>query len=194
MDESTAIPNSTTTTHIRTEYHSKSGKSARTCRINDPSFHTSSTLQPPPNHDPWSPFFAMHEDFLVSEFLIEAAVNADLANKLLAIFELCQAGKGRVTLSKFSQVKAAWERTLVQLTPFELSRVDVKYKNEERNFNVYHHPLWDWATDLIQSPQLAPYFHWDAEKIYRCSDVSESSTRVFNEPWSADVFWEAQVL
>ncbi|KAN0141533.1 hypothetical protein V8E53_000778 [Lactarius tabidus] len=116
-DESTAIPNSTTTTHIRTEYHTKSGKSARTCHINDPSFHTSLTLQPPPNHDPWSPFFAMCEDFLVLEFLLEAAVNADLANKLLAIFELCQAGKGRVMLSKFSQVKAAWEHASVQLTP-----------------------------------------------------------------------------
>jgi hypothetical protein len=116
-DESTAIPNSTATTHIHTEYHPKSGRSARTFRIDNPSLPKSSTFQPLPNHDPWLPFFAMHEDFLVLEFLLEASVGRELADRLLAIFELCNPGKGRVTLSKFSQVKTAWERTLVQLTP-----------------------------------------------------------------------------
>jgi hypothetical protein len=57
--------------------------------------------------------------------------------------------------------------------------------------DVYHRGLWDWATDLVQSPQLAPHFRWDAEKIFRCSEAS--SIRVFNEPWTADAFWDAQV-
>lgn len=58
-------------------------------------------------------------------------------------------------------------------------------------YDVYYRPLWEWVTDLIQSPQLSPYFHWDAEKISRC--YGESSIRVFNEPWSADAFWDLQV-
>jgi hypothetical protein len=59
-------------------------------------------------------------------------------------------------------------------------------------FEVYHRPLWEWATDLIESPQLASHFHWDAERIFRCYE-GKSPIRVFNEPWSANTFWDVQV-
>ncbi|KAF8268768.1 hypothetical protein EI94DRAFT_1576741, partial [Lactarius quietus] len=176
------------TDHIRTEYHPNSGKRAKMFHIDDPSYDTPSTSEPLP--EPWSPFFDTRKDFLVSEILLEGALNKDLCNRLLTIFKLCHAGKGRVTLSNFSQVETAWEHASVKLTPFELSTTDVLYKGKQMKFNVYHRPLWEWATDLIQSPQLAPHFRWDAEKIYRCSEAS--SQRVFNEPCSADAFWEAQ--
>jgi hypothetical protein len=58
-------------------------------------------------------------------------------------------------------------------------------------FDVLHRDLWDWAIDLIEDKHLAPYFHWDAERIFRCD--GESSIRMFHEPWSADAFWSAQV-
>lgn len=109
----TAIPNSTTTTHIWTEYHPKSGRPIRTIPIDDPSCDTSLTSQP--RLDPWSPFFTTHEDFLVSEILLEAAVGGELADRLLASFQLCRAGKGMVMFLKFSQVQTAWEHALVQL-------------------------------------------------------------------------------
>ncbi|KAF8256486.1 hypothetical protein EI94DRAFT_1645643, partial [Lactarius quietus] len=176
------------TDHIRTEYHPNSGKRAKMFHIDDPSYDTPSTSEPLP--EPWSPFFDTREDFLVSEILLEGALNKDLCNRLLMIFKLCHAGKGRVTLSNFSQVETAWEHASVKLTPFELSTTDVLYKGKQMKFNVYHRPLWEWAMDLIQSPQLAPHFRWDAEKIYRCSEAS--SQRVFKEPCSADAFWEAQ--
>ena len=69
--------------------------------------------------------------------------------------------------------------------------MSVVYKGKQLNYDVYYRPLWDWATDLIESPQLAQYFHWDAEKIFRC--YGDSSVCVFNEPWSANAFWDVQV-
>ena len=60
-----------------------------------------------------------------------------------------------------------------------------------RLFDISHHSLWEWATDLINDPQLAPHFHWDAEKVFWYND--ELSTRVFHEPWTADTFWNVQV-
>ncbi|KAF8268010.1 hypothetical protein EI94DRAFT_1801019 [Lactarius quietus] len=188
LDDPTPVSDNARTNHIRTEYHPNSGKSAKMVHVDDPSYDTSSTSKPLP--EPWSPFFVMHEDFLVSEILLEGALNKDLCNRLLMIFKLCHAGKGRVTLSNFSQVETAWEHASVKLTPFELSTTDVLYKGKQMKFDVYHRPLWEWATDLIQSPQLAPHFRWDMEKIYWCSEAS--SHRVFNEPCSADAFWEVQ--
>jgi hypothetical protein len=69
--------------------------------------------------------------------------------------------------------------------------VSVPYKHKEFAFHVPYHVLWDWATDLVQDLQLALYFHWDAEKIFRCS--GESSVHVFYEPWLVDTFWDVQV-
>jgi len=60
-----------------------------------------------------------------------------------------------------------------------------------RLFDVPHHSLWEWATDLINDPQLAPHFHWDAEKVFWYND--KLSTHVFHEPWTTDTFWNVQV-
>lgn len=54
-----------------------------------------------------------------------------------------------------------------------------------------HRPLWDWAVDLISEPQLAPHFEWDARKVFKFG--GENCTRVYDEPWTADMFWEFQV-
>ncbi|KAH9958180.1 hypothetical protein BJV74DRAFT_800037 [Russula compacta] len=62
---------------------------------------------------------------------------------------------------------------------------------EQRLFDVIYHPLWDWATNLIWEPQFTSQFHWDAKKIFQCS--GQSFTYVFHEPWTSDVFWDAQI-
>ncbi|KAH9038489.1 hypothetical protein EDB85DRAFT_2287447 [Lactarius pseudohatsudake] len=120
----------------------------------------------------------------------KSGLGNEYSDRILKVFDLCNAGKGKVTLSKISEVHTAWERASLKLTPFESSTVSVSYNDKELKFDVYHCALWDWATDLVQSSQLATHFHWDVEKIFRCD--KGSSVRVFNEPWSADAFWDAQ--
>ncbi|KAI9435631.1 hypothetical protein BJY52DRAFT_1197489 [Lactarius psammicola] len=53
-----------------------------------------------------------------------------------------------------------------------------------------HRPLWNWAVDLILDPQLAPHFEWDAQKVFKHD--GENVTCVYDEPWTADTFWNFQ--
>jgi hypothetical protein len=56
---------------------------------------------------------------------------------------------------------------------------------------MHARPLWNWALDLVQDPCLAKCFVWDAVKMYRHN--GKSFVRFWNEPWTADAFWELQV-
>ncbi|KAF8258959.1 hypothetical protein EI94DRAFT_1814242 [Lactarius quietus] len=187
--ESMAVPVSTTFNGIQTRYHPKSGRPATTRLVNGLS------SAPPPSiyqvqTEPWSPYFETCEDFMISEVILDGCLGIELSDKLLRIIDLCITGKGKVTLKTFLQVQSAWERASMKLSPFKLSTTTVLYKGHELNYDVYHRSLWDWATDLVQSPQLAPHFCWDVERIFRCYEGL--SIRVFNEPWSADDFWNVQ--
>jgi hypothetical protein len=69
--------------------------------------------------------------------------------------------------------------------------ITVPYKGEEKTYNTYTRPLWDWVLSLVQDPRLASSFVWDAEKAYRFDE--DAFVRFYHEPWTADAFWEAQV-
>ncbi|KAH9061804.1 hypothetical protein EDB83DRAFT_2506592 [Lactarius deliciosus] len=174
---------------IRTEYHPNSRKSTKTRSVDDPSHNPSSSAHQS-HPEPWAPFFRTREDFVLSEILLESGLSNNLSEKLLELFRLCKTGKGEVTVERLAEFQTAWEHASLKLTPFELSTVSVPYKSKNLEFDVHYRPLWDWVKDLIQSSQLAKHFHWDAERIFRCT--GDESVRVFNEPWSGDVFWDAQ--
>ncbi|KAH9001527.1 hypothetical protein EDB92DRAFT_1788816 [Lactarius akahatsu] len=195
LDEPAAVPNSATRREIRTEYHPNSCRPTKVHGVNDPSHAPQRTSTRQSYSEPWSPFFQTRKDFLLAEIFLQSGLGNEYSDRILKVFDLCNAGKGKVTLSKISEVHTAWECASLKLSPmspraFESSTVSVSYNGKDLNFDVYHRALWDWATDLVQSPQLATHFHWDAEKIFRCNEGS--SVRVFNEPWSADAFWDAQ--
>ncbi|KAH9168214.1 hypothetical protein EDB89DRAFT_2115405 [Lactarius sanguifluus] len=164
-------------------------KPTKTRSVDNPSHNPSSSAHQP-RPQPWSPFFRMREDFVLSEILLESGLSNNLSEKLLELFRLCKTGKGEVTVECLAEFQTAWEHALLKLTPFELSTVSVPYRNKNLEFDVHYRLLWDWAKDLIQSSQLAKHFHWDAERIFRCT--GDESVRVFNEPWSGDAFWDAQ--
>ncbi|KAH9029162.1 hypothetical protein EDB85DRAFT_2147471 [Lactarius pseudohatsudake] len=184
------VPEAVTTRKIRTEYHPNSRKSTKTHSVGDPSHNPSSSAHQS-RPEPWSPFFRTREDFVLSEILLESGLSNNLSEKLLELFRLCKTGKGEVTVERVAEFQTAWEHASLKLTPFELSTVSVPYKSKKLEFDVHYRPLWDWAKDLIQSSQLAKHFHWDAERIFRCT--GDESVRVFNEPWSGDAFWDAQI-
>ncbi|KAH9161604.1 hypothetical protein EDB89DRAFT_2080510 [Lactarius sanguifluus] len=190
LDNST-VPNRTTTRRsIRTEYHPNSRRPTKTHYVDDPSHNPRSSPRQS-NPEPWAPFFKTREDFMLSEILLESGLSNNLSEKLLELFRLCKTGKGEVTVERLSEFQIAWEHASLKLTPFEVSTVFVPHNGKNLEFNVHHRPLWDWAKDLIQSSQLAQHFHWDAERIFRCT--GDSSVRVFNEPWSGDAFWDVQL-
>ncbi|KAH8988658.1 hypothetical protein EDB86DRAFT_2808294 [Lactarius hatsudake] len=129
----------------------------------------------------------MHEDFMLSEILLESGLSNNLSEKLLELFRLCKTGKGEVMVEHLAEFQTTWEHASLKLTPFELYTVSVLYKSKNLEFDVHYRLLWDWVKDLIQLSQLAKHFHWDAERIFQCT--GDESIHVFNEPRSGDVFW-----
>lgn len=58
-------------------------------------------------------------------------------------------------------------------------------------FDFQHRPVWDWVEIQVQDPKLVPYFHWDAQRLSKWNGFRY--VRYFEEPWTADIFWEVQV-
>ncbi|KAH9017439.1 hypothetical protein EDB84DRAFT_1628850 [Lactarius hengduanensis] len=154
------------------EYHPNSGRVSEP-PSDEPNNKRRRTDPPPYKKEPWRPFFQTREDFVFSE-----------------VVGTCIDGKGSLTLLTYSDMMGAWERASSQLTPFVFDNISVPYKGEDKTFEVPHRPLWDWAVDLILDQQLAPHFEWDAQKIFKHEE--ETTTRVYNEPWTADAFWNFQ--
>jgi len=184
----TAGPSGGTEAHQFTIlYHPHSGRAAETQLLDGLSRKPS----PPRNLEPWSPFFKSREDFEISEVLMKVGMCKGDCDHLLKVFRRCLDGKGSFNLTKYSEVRSAWERASSQLTPFKYDQISVPYNGENRTFTVACRPLWDWAVDLISDSRLAPHFEWNARKIFK--HERGHVTRVFTEPSTADAFWEFQV-
>ena len=74
---------------------------------------------------------------------------------------------------------------------FSRSTVSAKYKNVDREFDFHHRPLWEWVVAQVEDPKLAPYFHWDAQRLSKYD--GDKWVRFYEEPWTADMFWDVQV-
>ncbi|KAH9012529.1 hypothetical protein EDB85DRAFT_1900278 [Lactarius pseudohatsudake] len=83
----------------------------------------------------------------------------------------CIEGKGSLAFSNYSDIR-------------------VPHDGAVRTFQIPHRPLWDWAVDLILDSQLAKYFEWDARKVFKHD--GKNISRVYDEPWTADSFWNFQ--
>ena len=46
---------------------------------------------------------------------------------------------------------------------------------------------------MLQSPDLIQHFEWDACRMSKFDKQSNSWVRFYDEPWTADRFWETQV-
>ncbi|KAF8263920.1 hypothetical protein EI94DRAFT_1806512 [Lactarius quietus] len=144
----------------------------------------------PSNLEPWLPFFKSRQDFVLAELIMEVEMNQGQIKCLLKLFEECLKDKRPITLSSHLDIRGAWERASAQLTPFEYKTISVPYGSVDHEFTVPHRPLWNWANDLILDAQLAPHFEWDAQKVFKHD--GENTTRVYDEPWTANVFWDIQ--
>ncbi|KAF8274195.1 hypothetical protein EI94DRAFT_1696135 [Lactarius quietus] len=115
------------------------------------------------------------------------------------LFKECLKDKRPITLSSHLDIWGVWEHTSAQLTPvslgivlkFEYKTISVLYGGIDHEFMVPHRPLWNWVTDLILDMWLAPHFEWDAWEVFRHN--GENTTHVYDEPWTANMFWDFQV-
>ena len=79
------------------------------------------------------------------------------------------------------------------LFKFEKETISATSKNQSHEFDVWVRPMWPWIQDMLQNPDLIHHFVWDACKMSRFSKESDSWVRFYDEPWTADRFWEIQV-
>jgi hypothetical protein len=69
--------------------------------------------------------------------------------------------------------------------------ITVLYKRENRTFEVHARSIWQWVLDLLHNPHIAPYFVWDAERLYKHNDTEFE--RFYDKPWMAYSWWDIQV-
>ncbi|KAJ7215097.1 hypothetical protein B0H12DRAFT_1205697 [Mycena haematopus] len=139
---------------------------------------------------PWKPF-RTRLDFEIAEFCELAMLNKEMTETLLSLLRRCGETPEQYTITNYSELNKLWDLALYKCTEFVEDIITVPYKKkEEHTFKTYTRPLWDWVLSLVQDPQLARYFVWDAEKAYKFN--GEIYARFYHEPWTANSFWEAQ--
>ena len=79
------------------------------------------------------------------------------------------------------------------LPKFTKRTITPKYKGNSREFDVWVRPISEWAEEMLQDEDLINHFVWDAQHVSKFDGSSGSWIRVFDEPWTADRFWEIQV-
>lgn len=163
----------------------------------------------PTDPHPWQPFRSQL-DFEVAEFCELNMLNRNSTGMLISLIRRCMFNPDSFTLTSQHELDELWELAshkctpvcdmslesiniiLVSTTPkFEKGSVTVTYKKVDKTYDTYTRPLWNWALSLIQDPNLATCFVWDAEKAYKFN--GESYVQFYHEPWTADAFWAAQV-
>ncbi|KAJ6476594.1 hypothetical protein DFH09DRAFT_1253495 [Mycena vulgaris] len=143
----------------------------------------------PIDPQPWRPF-RTQLDFEVAEFCENNMLNRDSTETLISLIRRCMLKVDDFTLTTKHELDELWELASHKCTAFEKGVVTIQYKGDDKTFDTYTRPLWDWARSLIQDRGLASSFVWDAEKAYKFN--GDSYVRFYHEPWTADAFWAAQ--
>ncbi|KAG2029665.1 hypothetical protein BDR03DRAFT_880244 [Suillus americanus] len=174
---------------FKTEFHPRSGREPLLQAFEEFGVTSETLKEPPADEAPWRPFRS-RGDFEFSEIALEAALNQGQVDKLLSLIARIAQGDTHITLKNEADLRMALDNAAAELTPFTKHDITVPYKKEQRVFEVYARPIWDWALDLLDNPLLAPHFVWDAQRVYKHNGTNFE--RFFSEPWTADRWWDIQ--
>jgi hypothetical protein len=111
--------------HIHTEYHEKSGRAAKTSRLEDYRAREPAKVQPPPrgsnlNDKPWSPFKS-RADFEFAEVTLEAALSKKQIEKLIKISQRCINGEDTFNLTSHREICEIWTDASAMVSPVSVS-------------------------------------------------------------------------
>ncbi|KAF9784401.1 hypothetical protein BJ322DRAFT_1194914 [Thelephora terrestris] len=176
---------------IRVEYHPNSGRQTEVFKLDEyrqPTTAASTTADP----EPWAPF-RTREDFEFAEIALETGMTRGQVDALIKLFHRCiNKGQGSFTISNHKDMADTFKIAANRLTKFEKRTITPKYKDDECQFDVLVRPIMGWAEEMLQDEDLIHHFVWDAQHVSKFDSSSESWVRVFDEPWTADRFWEIQ--
>ncbi|KAI6103321.1 hypothetical protein EDD17DRAFT_1778697 [Pisolithus thermaeus] len=144
---------------------------------------------PPTDDTPYYPF-QVAGNFEFMEVALVASLNQVQVDKLLDLISCVAQGTAQVTLKNNVELHKACDAAAAQPMPFCKHDVTTLYKKEMLMYEVFMHPVWEWALDLLQNELLAPYFVWDAQCVYKYS--GKVFKHFYDEPWTADHWWDIQ--
>ncbi|KAI6027161.1 hypothetical protein EDC04DRAFT_2899304 [Pisolithus marmoratus] len=154
-------------------------------------FHVNAkTFTPLTDNAPYHPF-QVAGDFEFMEVTLAASLNQVHVDKLLDLISCVAQGTAQVTLKNNAELHKACDATAAQLMPFSKHDVTTLYKKQDQTYEVFTHPVWEWALDLLENKLLALHFVWDAQHLYKYSE--EGFEHFYDEPWMADHWWDIQV-
>jgi len=195
---------------IRVEYHPGSGRSTDHFKVDEyrQSVPDAGTI---PEPEPWAPFRS-REDFEFTEIALETGMTRGQTDALIKLFHRCIGqGEGNFTLVNHKDMADTLEiasnrlAKVRQIVPacryvvnwdyfkFQKRTITPKYKKQPREYEVWVRPILDWAQEMLQDEDLIHHFVWDAQRVSKFDSSSGSWVRIFDEPWTADRFWEIQV-
>ncbi|KAI6143304.1 hypothetical protein BKA82DRAFT_4331247 [Pisolithus tinctorius] len=136
---------------------------------------------------PWYPFRTCL-DFDLSEFIHEATLNREQANRIMKLLKHFRTED--CTLNSYNDLESSWQAASHRMTAFQKSVISTPFAGETMEFDVYYCSLWDWACDLLKDSNVGPYFVFDA----KCLAKFDGSSFVcfIDEPWMANDFWNVQ--
>ncbi|KAH7927024.1 hypothetical protein BV22DRAFT_1153995 [Leucogyrophana mollusca] len=174
---------------IKTEFHPHAEIPAKIDHFVDFRRERAQKHATPPDREPWKPF-RTRIDFEVAELAHEVAMSKDQTNRLIGILRRCARGDERFTIKNHTDIRETWGAASHSLTPFTKDVVSVPFRGENMNYDIHYRPLWDWACDLLRNPQVGPHFVFDAQRLSKYNGTS--FVRFYDEPWTANAFWDAQ--
>ncbi|KAI0686902.1 hypothetical protein BC835DRAFT_1420080 [Cytidiella melzeri] len=137
----------------------------------------------------WKPF-KTRLDFELAEFTQKASLNKQLINSLFKLVKDIVSRPTDLTLESADDVNCVWESATLYHPSFTSMSISQPYKGEDKVFDFYSRPLWEWVLSQVQDPLLAPYMEWDAQQLSKFD--STKWVCFYDEPWTARKFAEVQ--
>ncbi|KAF8961518.1 hypothetical protein BDZ97DRAFT_1921202 [Flammula alnicola] len=141
---------------------------------------------------PWKPF-RIRAEFEFAEVALKASLTKNQVNALISVMKRCTEGDDKFDIRDHAHLCEIWNAGAVLHTAPEKHLISVKYKEDDtRDFDFWSRSIWDWALERVQDPFLAQHFQWDAQRLSKFDGAEYE--RFIHEPYTADRFWDIQVV
>ncbi|KAG9219806.1 hypothetical protein CCMSSC00406_0009505 [Pleurotus cornucopiae] len=138
---------------------------------------------------PWSPF-RTRLDFEVASFALDAGLKEEHVNMLLSLLGRCTKGDEQLTLGSSEDINHLWDLAAHRAPEFVQDTIEVEYRGQEVEFEIWYRPLWDWVLSLVKDTNLASHFEWNSQRLYKFN--GRDFIRFFDEPWTGDLLWNME--
>ncbi|CDO71088.1 hypothetical protein BN946_scf184844.g92 [Trametes cinnabarina] len=176
---------------IRVEYHPNSGIPTKVFAFEDFSRYRSTQSEPTFDREPWFPY-RLRTDFEFAKFSLDASLSKKEITTLLELVHRVREGKDELTFTKYTDVQQGWAAASSKLTPFTKHTVTVPYKKEFQSHSLYTRDVWDYLKDILCNPYLVSRMDWNAHRLHRFDEDTQTFVRFYDEPLTADAAWEIQ--